>query len=120
MKREGVVAPWAESIHSRWSTRNAVGSRAQQGSLDLELRMVVLTKLKKCRVQASGAQAGVRGAQVGLLHHSPASLDERALVRWNLPLLSSSRGPGTLGCAAPIPALPSLCTGVRISSLLLI
>lgn len=65
MKREGVVAPWAESIHSRWSTRNAVGSRAQQGSLDLELRMVVLTKLKKCRVQASGAQAGVRGARLG-------------------------------------------------------
>lgn len=74
--------------------------------------MVVLTKLKKYRGEAISAQAGVTGAQVGLLYHSLASLDDRTLMRWNLPLLSSERTPGALVCATPIPTLLSLSIGV--------
>lgn len=74
---------------------------------------MILAKLKRCRGEASGVQAGVTGAQVGLPYHSPAFLDDRTLVRCSSPLLSSQRGPGR-GHATVTPTLLSLSTAVDI------
>lgn len=70
----------------------------------LDLRQL-RTKVLSVHGPAKLHDAGVSGAQAGLFCHRLVSLGDGTLGRWGSRLLSSQRGPRTLGRATPIGTL---------------
>lgn len=100
------MGPWAKSMHTG-GPQGMLHGRQQKfpgptSAGNWLLRVHGSNQAQEMQRWGQWCPGWGHSAQVGLSNHSPASLDDRTLVRWRSPLLSSQRGARTLGHATLI------------------